>query len=128
MAVPATLIRDDRHITIDICDDASREAIEDDSELEDFAPGTITWIYWDAEKLKQGERVLLGLEVLDITRVHDDDLALLNRATLPRVDIIDGERLLNNVALADVLRHARDSPTKAYENSPHEMLEPRSSA
>ena len=106
MAVDADLMLEGGHLDLQLHLDEPRERISDDPpELPDFAPGSTTWLYYDGAALERGEHEFLGIEVSDVAKLSDQDIAAIERLHLPRVNVPQAGLL--DASIVDVLRWAR---------------------
>lgn len=105
MAVKADLYLDRTIVGIALLPDNRGSSIADDIDVPGYSANAVTWWYWDEEKLTRGEREFLGIEVIDITLLHEADFAALDRLDVPRIDNV--EHGLFDVTIADALRWAQ---------------------
>lgn len=106
MAVDAELTLEGGHLNLDLYPGERRVRVSDDPpELPDFDPGSTTWPYYDGDALERGEYEFVGIEIADMARFRDEDLAALETLNLPRVTC--REQGLIDVSVADALRWAK---------------------
>jgi hypothetical protein len=105
MAVNADFYLDGSIVGIVLLPENRRSSIGDDIDVPGYTANDITWWYWDDEKLARGEREFLGIEVIDITLLSEEDFAALARLDLPTID--SPTYGLFDVTIADALRWAQ---------------------
>ncbi len=105
MPTKTRLLIDKAMIGITLLPEERRDIVMDDPRLTDFAPETVIWWYWDAEKLRSGRREFLGIEVSNVAALRESDFTAMNRLTLPRVDCSEIE--MPDTTITEVLRWAR---------------------
>lgn len=114
MAVNADLYLDGSIVGIVLLPENRGSSISDDIDVPGYNANAITWWYWDEEKLMRGEREFLGIEIIDITSVTEDDLAAVSRLDVPTID--SPAYGLFDVTIADALRWAQ---RRALESPAH---------
>jgi hypothetical protein len=106
MAVDADLYMRGGQVDLQLYMGQPKDRVSDDPpELPNFDPGSTTWLYYDGDHLERDEYEFLSIEVSDIGRYGDDDIAVVERLDAPRVNV--REHGLVDVSVADVLRWAR---------------------
>lgn len=107
MAIEASVYCDDGLVGLMLLPIGAREKVGDIPNVKGYDPSGRLWFYWDAEKLlgEHEEYDFLGIEINDISMLHDDDLAVIDQLHLPRVDV--PEVGLYDAPVSDVLRWAR---------------------
>lgn len=105
MVTKTRLLIDKAAIGITLLPEGKRDIVMDNPRLPDFAPETVVWWYWDAEKLREGRREFLGIEVSDVSTLRESDFVAVERMNLPRVDC--SEINMPDTTIGEVLRWAR---------------------
>lgn len=92
---------------LDLYSDERRIRTSDDPEVPGYEWATTIICFFDQDKIEEeGVREFLGLTILYIERVTDEDLRALEYLEVPLIDI--PELGMYNVSVTDVLRQARD--------------------
>lgn len=108
MAVNASLNQYDQDRTVDLqlYSDEPRVRVTDNPPRSDREPDAYISFFWNDEKIEsQGEYELLGVEILNIGKLSDGDIELIENLNPPRIDI--PEVGLHDVTVGFVLRRAR---------------------
>jgi hypothetical protein len=106
MAVTATLYYDDGFVGLMLNPIGNREKVGDDPIVPDYDTPGYLYYYWDAVKLEeQNVYDFIGIEVIDIGRLKDQDLEVMDSLNLPRVNV--PEIGMVDTSVGDVLRWAR---------------------
>ncbi len=107
MAVKASFIQydEDRTVDLQLYVDEPRQRVTD-ALPSGYEPDAYISFYWDSAKIEEcGQYELLGIEILDVARLSDQDLRAIKELDPPRVDIPDDN--LFDLTVAEVLRKAR---------------------
>lgn len=91
---------------LDLYPGEQRIRAHDDPEVPGYEWTFSVLFFFDNDKLDLGVREFLGLTILHIEHLSDEDLRAIEYLDVPLVDI--PERGLYNVSVTDVLRGARD--------------------
>lgn len=114
MAVEASIHYYDGLVGLMLEPIGAREKVGDIPNVAGYDPSGRIWFYWDAEKLlgENEEYDFLGIEINDISMLRDEDLEIMDRLDLPRVDV--PEAGFHNVLISDALRWARTTYPSRY--------------